>query len=266
MRHVADENKRAGESGGSTGGRRGKIVSWKEKLMEKPPWKRPCLHHLKGRIDFRACNLEYRCGKCDFDQYFQDQYTVHTVVHPVIVREIKGLRFPQGFYFHKGHTWVKIEEDSTVRVGIDDFAARLFGPLDRVKAPLMGKKVKQNEGCIYLHRNSHEAEVRSPVGGVVTAINPAVRDDGKILNQDPYAEGWVMTVHAKDLRRDLKDLVIGQETDEFMGAELERLHQAIEEVSGPLAADGGQLGHDVFGNMPQLGWEKLSRMFLQSQP
>jgi hypothetical protein len=93
-----------------------------------------------------------------------------------------------------------------------------------------------------------------------------VRDDGKILNQDPYAEGWVMTVHAKDLRRDLKDLVIGQETDEFMGAELERLHQAIEEVSGPLAADGGQLGHDVFGNMPQLGWEKLSRMFLQSQP
>jgi hypothetical protein len=128
----------------------------------------------------------------------------------------------------------------------------------------MGKEVRQDEGCIHIYRSSHEAEIRSPVGGVVTAINPAVRDDGEILNRNPYTEGWVMTVHAKNLRQDLKSLVIGRETDEFMSLELERLHQAFEEVSGPLAADGGQLGHDIFGNMPQLGWEKLSRMFLQS--
>jgi len=264
MRHVADENRRARESAGPPAGRREKIVSWKEKFMEKPAWKRPCIHHLKGRIDFRACHNEYRCGKCDFDQYFQDQYTVHAVVQPVHVRELQGFRFPQGFYFHPGHTWVKIEEDSRVRIGLDDFAARLFGPLDRVEAPLMGKEVRQEEACIHIQRESQKAEVRSPVNGVVTAINPILRDDGNLLNRDPYTEGWVMTVHATDLRQDLKGLLIGKETDEFMRKELGRLHHAIEEVAGPFAVDGGLLGNDIYGNMPQLGWKRLTQMFLRS--
>jgi hypothetical protein len=100
------------------------------------------------------------------------------------------------------------------------------------------------------------------VGGVVAAINSAVREDGKPVHQDPYTAGWVMTIHAGDLRRDLKRLLIGAETEEFITGELERLHQAVEEVSGPLAVDGGHLGEDLFGNMPELGWERLSRMFL----
>ena len=229
-----------------------------------PPWKRPCIHHLKGRIEFRACHNAYHCGKCDFDQYFHDQLTVHTVMKPVNVQELRGFRFPQGFYFHAGHTWVKIEEASTVRIGIDDFAARLFGPLDRVEAPLMGKEIRQNEECILIQRDSYQVKMRSPVSGVVTAINLNVRDDGKLINQDPYTKGWLMTVHAKDSRQDLKGLLIGNETHEFMGRELERLDQIIEEVAGPLSTDGGQLGNDIFGNMPQLGWEKLARAFLRA--
>ena len=128
----------------------------------------------------------------------------------------------------------------------------------------MGKEVKQEEACIRIQRDSQDAEVRSPVNGVVTAINPIVRDDGNLLNRDPYTEGWVMTVHATDLRQDLKGLLIGKETDAFMRKELGRLQHAIEEVAGPLAVDGGLLGNDIYGNMPQLGWKRLTQMFLRS--
>jgi hypothetical protein len=45
---------------------------------------------------------------------------------------------------------------------------------------------------------------------------------------------------------------------------VDRLHHLIEEVAAPLAADGGTLGKDLFGAMPQLGWERLTRFFLRT--
>jgi hypothetical protein len=107
MRRVALENQRIKGEGKIPQGKRGKIVFWKERLKELPTWKRPCLHHMKGRIDFRACMQDYKCGNCEFDQYFSDQYTVHAVVRPVDVLDVKGFKLPHGYYLHRGHTWVK---------------------------------------------------------------------------------------------------------------------------------------------------------------
>jgi hypothetical protein len=38
----------------------------------------------------------------------------------------------------------------------------------------------------------------------------------------------------------------------------------IEEVAGPLPADGGHLAPDIYGNLPQLGWKNLTRSFLKT--
>ena len=43
----------------------------------------------------------------------------------------------------------------------------------------------------------------------------------------------------------------------------EALYRAIEETAGPLAADGGELGRDIYGAMPELGWERLAERFLK---
>jgi glycine cleavage system H lipoate-binding protein len=259
---VARENKKLLQQGKVPIGKRRKIVYWKERLREIPTLQQPCLHHMKGRIDFRTCTHDYQCGNCEFDQYFSDQYTVHAVVQPVDVLDIKGFKIPHGYYLHRGHTWVKIEEGSTVRVGLDDFALRLLGPLDRIEAPLLGKELEQDRGDILLGRGSNMARVQSPVGGVVTDINPALREKGSLANQDPYTQGWVMRLHSSNLRRDIKNLMIGDEAGEYLDGEISSLYQVIEEELGPLAADGGYLGDDIFGNLPQSSWQKLTRTFL----
>ena len=228
-----------------------------------PPSQRPCLHHLKGRISFKPCTNDYACSRCEFDQYFDDEYTVHAVVRPVDVLEVDGVKVPQGYYLHRGHAWVKIEEGSSVRIGIDDFALSLLGPLDRVEAPLLGKVMKQGEPHMVVSRGEHSAKLLSPLSGVITAVNPKLREQGDLANQYPDAEGWVMTLHPQNLRKEIKDLMIAQQTAVFLEQEVDRLHHLIEEVS-PLAADGGTLGKDVFGAMPQLGWERLTRSFLRN--
>jgi glycine cleavage system H lipoate-binding protein len=264
MRRIAAENRQLKEKGGIPRGKRGRIVFWKDKLRELPAWKQPCLHHMIGHIEFRSCTHDYQCANCEFDQYFSDQFAVHAVVEPVDVLNIKGFKIPHGFYLHPGHAWAKIEEGSTVRVGLDDFALRLLGPLDRIQAPLMGKLLEQDRADISLNREGNEAKLFSPVSGVVTDINPAMREHGNRSSKDPYSEGWILRLHCANLRQDLKNLMIGDQAGEFIDQEVERLYEVIEETAGPLAADGGYLSDDIFGHLPQLGWQKLIRKFLRT--
>lgn len=264
LEKAAAQNQKLMREGMVPQGKRGKIISWKNKLRKQSPWKQPCLHHMKRRIEFRACNHDYHCSNCAFDQYFHDQLTVYAVVKPVDTLEIKGLQIPQGYYFHPGHTWIKVEEGAAVRVGVDEFALRLLGPFDRIEAPLMGKKVRRGRADTVASRGQLRAGILSPVNGVVTAINPKLRDEGGLANDSPYEEGWVMNVHSTDLRHDLKNLMINNETKDFMEEQVESLYKLIEEVAGPLATDGGDLGNDIYGNMPELGWERLTRLFLKT--
>jgi len=264
MLRASDENRTMLGKSKSYEKRRKGIVHWIEKLKERPPSKRPCIHHMKGRIDFKNCSHEYRCANCEFDQYFYDQYTVHALVKPVEVLNVQGFRIPQGYYLHKGHAWVKIEEGSTVRVGLDDFALKLLGPLENVEAPLVGKQMKQNISQIVLKRDEKSAGVLSPVSGVVTDVNTKLREEGSLANRNPYTDGWVVRLHSESLRNELKDLYIGPESKEFMGKEISRLYDVIEESGGLLNIDGGYLGEDIYGNMPLIGWERLTRLFLRT--
>jgi glycine cleavage system H lipoate-binding protein len=264
MRRIATENQLLKEKCRIPGGKRGRIVFWKDKLRELPAWKQPCLHHMIGHIEFRSCTHDYQCANCEFDQYFSDQFAVHAVVQPVDVLDIKGFKIPHGFYLHPGHTWVKIEEGSTVRIGLDDFALRLLGPLDQIQAPLMGKQLEQGRQDISLRREENDAALLSPVSGVVTDINAELRERGSGADKDPYSESWILRLHCANLRQDLKNLMIGDQAGEFIDQEVDRLYAVIEETAGPLAADGGYLGNDIFGNLPQIGWQKLTREFLRT--
>ncbi len=264
LRRVCDDNARRIKQGKTPQGKHGQIVFWKDRLNKRPPSRRPCLHHMKERINFKVCSREYKCENCEFDQYFDDQYTVHAAVRPIDFIDIEGIRIPHGFYLHTGHTWVKVEEDSEVRIGLDDFIVRTLGPIDQIEAPLMGKALVQNADDILLNRGTNTARVRSPVSGVVTAVNPDVRNNARVANQDPYTDGWVLRVHSKNLRKDLSALMIGSETKDFYKKEIDRLYQVIEDESGPLAADGGQLGSDIYGNAPRIGWNRLVKLFLRT--
>ncbi|MBF0117619.1 MAG: hypothetical protein HQK79_02195 [Desulfobacterales bacterium] len=227
--------------------------------------KQACQHYVKGRIDYRLCTNNYQCENCEFDQYVNDQYAVHVSIKPVNVLDVEGFKIPHGFYLHPGHTWVKIEENAEVRVGIDDFALRLLGPIDNIYAPLLGKKVNQSSPDILLSRDKNEANAMLPISGVVTDVNLKLRDNGSLANKDPYSDGWILRIHADNLRGDLKQLMIGEETKKFFKKEINEVYRIIEnESSIQLSADGGTLGYDIYGNLSGVSWERLIKRFLRS--
>lgn len=264
LRHLAEENRERSAAGASVPGRRGRIVYWVDKLGALPAHRRPCLHHLKGRIGFRACTNDYLCGNCEFDQYFQDEYAVHAVLKPVGMEDVQGIKIPQGIYLHRGHTWVGMASGGQVRIGLDAFAARLLGPMDRIDLPLMGKPLKRDRVGIRMNRGDLKTGLLAPVSGVVTAFNPKISRDPAVLPTDPYGNGWLLMIQPNRLREELPALRMGEEATDFIETEIEHLYQALETHVGPLAADGGNLADDILGQLPSTCWAEMARQFLKN--
>ncbi len=242
----------------------GKLASWQDAMRCKPELDRVCRHSLTGRIAKRSCAYDYLCGKCDFDQYFEDVWATKSNTVPSEIQQVKGFDVPMGYYFHGGHAWARIESGGYIRVGLDDFALKVLGQADALDLPLMGKQLEKGTAGWGLKRKHNLADVLSPINGVIVEVNNTVRQDPGVANREPFGDGWLFMVSTPDVKKTMGDLMVDQASLDWMNAEVDHLEQMIEDVAGPLAADGGHLSADVYGNLPDLGWHNLTQRFLKT--
>lgn len=238
------------------------LVFWKDKFRMQPLSRRPCIHHMKGQIDFKTCHKSYHCIDCEFDQYFQDQFKVYTMIEPVGYTDICGVNLPSGYYLHTGHTWLKIEDQNHVRIGLDDFASRLMGPPDKITPMLIGKTLDQGKQAFHVFKKGRKAVFPSPASGVITEINANLRKEPVLMNQAPYTDGWVIRLYCKNLRKELKELMFMDSAKAFMNHTVEDLYTFLEAETGLMAADGGSLGNDLYGNIPGPARERMLEQFI----
>ncbi len=243
---------------------KGKQTSWQDMMRRKPDLGRICRHSLTNRVPQRVCAYDYQCGSCDFDQYFEDFLNARTGSGAYEMHQVKGFDVPMEHYFHDGHTWARIESGGNIRIGLDDFALKLLGKADAFDLPLMGKELDQGQVGWGLKRQNNLADVRSPVGGVITEVNAIVRENPDVANRDPYNDGWLFVLRNPNIKGAFKDLRVNAETLEWMNTEVRVLEGMIEKVAGPMATDGGLLAADIFGNLPDLGWNDLTSTFLRT--
>ena len=52
---------------------------------------------------------------------------------------VGGFQVPEKLRFHPGHTWALSESPSLVRIGMDAFASKLTGKVDRIALPQRGR-------------------------------------------------------------------------------------------------------------------------------
>jgi len=243
---------------------KGKQISWQNAMRLMADMDRICRHSLTHRIERRICAYNYECAKCDFDQFFEDVWTTKTKTLPFEVLNVKGFDVPVGYYFHNGHAWARIESGGYIRVGLDDFALKLLGKADAFDLPLMGKELDSGKAGWGLKRKNNLADVLSPVDGVIMEVNPDVREKPDLANREPYGDGWLFVLRTPDIKDTVKKLMTDSDSLNWMNSEVHQLETMIEEVAGPLAADGGYLQDDIYGNLPNLGWNRLTRTFLKS--
>jgi len=243
---------------------KGKQVSWQDLMRRRAELDRVCRHSLTHRIEKRQCAYDYQCSTCDFDQFFEDVWNTKTKTIPVEMRQIKGFDMPMDYYFHNGHTWARIESGGQIRIGVDDFALKVLGEADAFDLPLMGKTLEIDKAGWGMKRKENLADVLSPVNGIITEVNAGVRENPKRANHEPYSDGWLFVVRTPDIKNAAKQLMTDSDSVDWMNSEVHILEEMIEAVAGPMAADGGFLKEDIFGNIPDLGWKNLTKTFLKT--
>jgi glycine cleavage system H lipoate-binding protein len=241
------------------------LVSWQDIKRTKPYFARECRHMLTGRVQFKFCANNYECKVCEFDQLL-DEEDLAAATSPVRVTKVSGFALADGYYYHEGHSWARIEHGGFVRLGIDDFAMRLLGSPTNIRLPKIGARLKRSENGWSIRREDRDAAVLSPVDGTVMATNQSALRQPNLSKKDPYGEGWLVVVDPQGgLRKQVKHLLFERTAVTWLNAEarkLEELVMSIYEV--PLAATGGEIVDDIFGNLSQLKWEDLVHEFLRT--
>src|SRR5659263_114484 len=153
-------------------------------------------------------------------------------------------RVPEGYGFHQGHSWMKVDLMSPdrrrlVKVGLDDFAQKLIGKVDAVVLPAVGSRLTQGDKGWSLMVDSEAIPMLSPVDGEVVAVNEEVLRYPEILGRDPYGEGWLLKVKSDRIAADTRNLLSGKVARAWMETSLENLHPIRHEAVGPVLQDGG---------------------------
>jgi glycine cleavage system H lipoate-binding protein len=165
------------------------------------------------------------------------------------------------YHLHPRHLWVSVSEESRqrVKVGIDDFAQKLIGPIDRISLPAEGSIVKENNICMILHSGPRTVRMVSPVDGVVTAVNPRLAADPSTVNRSPYEDGWLigLTATGEGIRR----LLHGGAARSWFEWEVEKLQRYFSPGVGATAADGGESLADIGSRLSDTQWAGLSALF-----
>jgi CheY-like chemotaxis protein len=136
-------------------------------------------------------------------------------VHITHLADAKGsmmceFAIPGGVFISAGHTWVSMEQDGNVRIGIDDFAKKLIGKIDSIEFPNLGMIVKAGNPLFTVKQANKTMTFNSPVSGKVIKINKPLEHDIDLLEVTPYAQNWVCIIDAENLDAELKNLKIGK--------------------------------------------------------
>lgn len=98
---------------------------------------------------------------------------------------------PGDLRYTKSHEWVRMLPDGSVEIGISDHAQAALGDLVFVEVPETGRQVATGDAFAVVESVKAASDVYSPLTGEVLAGNDALASQPELVNQDPYAQGWI---------------------------------------------------------------------------
>ncbi len=243
-------------------------VLWPELLKLRSSGDRKCRHMLLKEVPFKLCPNAFRCWTCEYDQMVSDRIARAIPIGRQDLEIVQGFLFPMdpSFLFHRGHTWLHLENGGHMKVGIDDMAARLLGGVKKSTLPRVGDVLREGQQACAVTSDGRTVRLQSPVDGVVTSVNVRVQSDPEILLRSPYSEGWLFTVDVADLRKANRVLLSKDKAQSWMAREAQKLDERLQDQNlGKLAADGGRAVGNILETIGSERWILIVKEFLESE-
>ncbi len=106
---------------------------------------------------------------------------------------------PQDLHYTASHEWVKVTDDGMVLIGITDHAQDALGALVYVETPEEGNHYNVGDACAVVESTKSASDIYCPIAGVIAAANEGLVDAPELVNDQPYGDGWIMSIQPDNL-------------------------------------------------------------------
>ena len=113
------------------------------------------------------------------------------------MKEINELNFPDDLHYAEDHEWARADGEK-VAVGISDYAQDQLGDIVFVELPQVGDTFAKGDEFGTVESVKAVSELYMPVGGEIVGVNTALEDAPELVNNEPYAGGWMIEIKMQD--------------------------------------------------------------------
>lgn len=116
--------------------------------------------------------------------------------------------------FTKDHLWVRIKEN-TATIGVTDYAQEELGEVVLVEIPEISDEIDKGEAFGEIESTKTVTDLIAPLSGTVTEVNEKLESNPSLINDDPYAAGWLIEIEIID-PDEIADLMTPDEYDAYI--------------------------------------------------
>ena len=113
---------------------------------------------------------------------------------------------PEGLFYTREHEWARIQESSVV-IGITDYAAKTLNDVVYVSLPKLGERLKQFVSFGSIESIKAVSELYSPCSGIINKLNAELNTHPELTNQSPYGDGWLLELKAENIELERMNLL-----------------------------------------------------------
>ena len=112
------------------------------------------------------------------------------------------------FYDAKEHYWVKIS-GNTARVGMSPLIQETSGAFVAVQMNAQGKEFSKGEAFGTIEAEKHVGPLKMPLSGKVIKVNDEIIENPRLINYDPYGDGWIVEMELTNADAEVPELIFG---------------------------------------------------------
>lgn len=121
-----------------------------------------------------------------------------------------GFDYPDDLYYWlERDMWARRLGDGSVQVGITAFGVHISGAFFMCRPKPVGTVLEQGQTVAVVELNKSVVTVKTPVSGVVQAINPLLETRPELIETDPYGQGWLVQIGPERWEVDAQQLYHG---------------------------------------------------------
>jgi glycine cleavage system H protein len=108
------------------------------------------------------------------------------------------MEIPAGLRYTRDHEWLRLEGDEGT-VGITEYAQDELGDVVFVQLPATGSSLTAGMAFGEIESVKTVSELFAPASGEVLAVNTALTDHPELVNESPYADGWMVRIRVTEV-------------------------------------------------------------------